>query len=194
MKIDHTEKTELMLYQFQDSPVLGSYTTSVLSELNELEDLSEKLLLQRSIDTAVGVQLDQVGLLVGEIRNGRSDADFRQAIKLRIAINTSRGTVEDIIQVINLLYGDDTEVIVTRTGKALLSIYIGIEQPTEDLIPLLQQTVSAGVKIGEIIYPSTRLPWIPTERGGLVTDTGILPEIGDDSPTIRIPPERIGTF
>ena len=194
VKIDHTTKLDNILYQFKDSYILNSLTESFLLEANELEDLSESLLLQRSVDTAIGVQLDQVGLLVGEIRNGRDDNSYRQAIKLRIAINTSRGTVEDIIQVINLLYGQDTEVIITRTGKALLSIYIGIEQPTEDLIPLLQQTISAGVKISDIIYPSGRLPWIPTERGGAIQDTGVLPEVGDNSGTVRIPPERVSTI
>lgn len=194
IKIDHTAKLDNLLHQFNDSYLLNSLTESFILESNDLEDLSENLLLQRSVDTAIGVQLDQVGLLVGEVRNGRSDEDFRQAIKLRIAINTSRGTVEDIIQVINLLYGEDTEIIITRTGKALLSIYIGIEQPTEDLIPLLQQTISAGVKISDIIYPSGRLPWIPTERGGSIQDTGVLPEVGDNSGTVRIPPERVSTI
>lgn len=191
--IDQSTKLELFLDQFRESYVMNQFTKAFLDESTELENLCQDLYDDRNLDSATGVQLSQIGLLVGENRNGRNDNEYRQAIKLRIAINTSKGTVQDIISVLNLLYGEDVDVIIVRTGKALLTVYVGIEEPSEDLVPLLQQTIPAGVKIGEIIYPSTRLPWIPTERGGVIQDTGILPEQGDNSPTVRIPPERVST-
>ena len=146
---------------------------------------------ERSLETATNVQLDQIVWLGGEDRNNRSDTAYRLAIKVRIAVNTSSGTVNDIIQVIQLLYGSDVNVIITRTAPATISLFLGIAQPTTDLKPLLQQTIAAGVEIDSIIYASDRQPWIPTERGGTVTDTGILPEFGDETGNIRVPPERI---
>ncbi len=191
--IDQATKLELFLDQFHDSYIMNQFTKAFLDESTELENLCQDLYDDRNLDSAVGVQLEQIGRLIGEVRNGRDDETYRQAIKLRIAINTSEGTVQDIINVLNLLYGDDVDVIIVRTGKALLSIYIGIDEPTEDLVPILQQTIPTGVKIDNIIYPSTRLPWIPTERGGVIQGTGILPEQGDNSPSVRIPPERVST-
>lgn len=189
--INHSEKLSLFVEEFSTATVMKDYTNSFLEESNELENIFQDLLDDRSVDTAVGVQLDQVGLLVGELRNRRDDEEFRNAIKLKIAVNTSSGTVEDIIRVIKLLFGEETGSTVLRTGKALLTIFIDEDEPTDDIIPFLQQVLAAGVKIDSVIYPSDRLPWIATERGGVTQDTGVLPERGDLSPTVRVLSERI---
>jgi len=189
--INHSEKLSLFVEEFSTATVMKDYTNSFLDESNELENIFQDLLDDRSVDTAVGVQLDQVGLLVGELRNRRDDEEFRNAIKLKIAVNTSSGTVEDIIRVIKLLFGEETGSTVLRTGKALLTIFIDEDKPTDDIIPFLQQVLAAGVKIDSVIYPSDRLPWIATERGGVTQDTGVLPERGDLSPTVRVLSERI---
>ena len=189
--INHSEKLSLFAEEFSTATVMKDYTNSFLDESNELENIFQDLLDDRSVDTAVGVQLDQVGLLVGELRNRRDDEEFRNAIKLKIAVNTSSGTVEDIIRVIKLLFGEETGSTVLRTGKALLTIFIDEDKPTDDIIPFLQQVLAAGVKIDSVIYPSDRLPWIATERGGVTQDTGVLPERGDLSPTVRVLSERI---
>ncbi len=190
--IDQATKLDLFLdLPFTNSLLMREFTKAFLDESTDIEDVCQDLMDDRNLDSALGVQLDQLGLLVGETRKGRNDDDYRLAIKLRIAINTSNGTVEDVIKVIRLIFTQETEVNVQRVGKALITIYIGVDAPTEDLIPLLQQTIAAGVKIESIVYPSTRLPWIATERDGIITETGILPEIGDDSSNVRIPPERI---
>ena len=191
-RIDQLEKVALMLYQFEEnSPLLNNFNLAFLAESNSLEDLFQQLMDERSLETATNVQLDQIGWLVGEDRNNRSDTEYRLAIKVRIAVNTSSGTVNDIIQVIQLLYGESVDVIITRTASATISLFLGIDQPTTDLKPLLQKTIAAGVEIDSIIYASDRQPWIPTERGGVVIDTGILPEFGDETGNIRVPPERI---
>ena len=189
--INHSEKLSLFVEEFSTATVMKDYTNSFLDESNELENIFQDLLDDRSVDTAVGVQLDQVGLLVGELRNRRDDEEFRNAIKLKIAVNTSSGTVEDIIRVIKLLFGEETGSTVLRTGKALLTIFIDEDKPTDDIIPFLQQVLAAGVKIDSVIYPSDRLPWIATERGGVTQDTGVLPERRDLSPTVRVLSERI---
>ena len=189
--IDHSEKLSLFVEEFSTATVMKNFTNSFLEESNELENIFQELLDNRSLENSEGKQLDQIGLLVGELRNRRNDEEYRNAIKLRIAVNTSSGTIEDIINVIQLLFGEDTETTVLRTGKALITIFIGVEKPTEDIIPFLQQVVAAGVKIDSIIYPSDRLPWIATERGGIIQDTGVLPERGDLSQTVRILSERI---
>ena len=190
VKIDHTEKTKLLIYELQKFEKLNNFVKSFLAESTETEGLLQDLLNDRNLEDAVGVQLDQVGILVGETRDNLDDETFRRNIRLRIAVNTSEGTIEDVYKVISLLYGD-VDASVFRNGKAQISIFLGIEQPEEDLIPLLQQTIPAGVSIETIVYSNNRLPWIPTERGGVIQDTGVLPERDDESPLNRVPPERI---
>lgn len=191
MKINQEEKISLILSQFQEfSPILVEFILSFLKECNPLEDVFQDLLDEKDLDEAQGVFLDFIGTYVGENRNNRNDTDYRQAIKVRIAINTSSGTIEDLIGVLNLLFGQDVQVIVTRSAPASLSLFLGIPQPSENLIPLLQQTVAAGVEISSILYSDNRLPWIGPERTDADGSTGIFPEQGDNAPTVRIPPER----
>ena len=68
-----------------------------MTQIQDLEDSSFEVLLNRWIDTAVGVQLDGVGAIVGEAREGRGDDEYRLAIKARIQINFSEATPEDIL-------------------------------------------------------------------------------------------------
>lgn len=54
-------------------------------------------------NSPTGDQLDEIGGLLNEPRQGRSDAIYLPALIVRIRINRSQGTSEDIIQVSNLL-------------------------------------------------------------------------------------------
>lgn len=86
--------------QFRGRPVIEAILSSYLHQIQLLEDATWKVIECRilSADT-VGDQLDQIGKLVGEAREGRSDADYFPAIALRIKINRSDGRAEDILQV-----------------------------------------------------------------------------------------------
>lgn len=189
MNIDFTSYTDKLIFYFDQSPIIHSFVTAFLDEITDLDTLTNSLYTERTIDSAVGVQLDQIGYLVGEYRQGRSDEDFRLGIKLRIAINNSSGTVEDIISVLQLLFSSETEIIVNRVASARLSVYVGVEAPTLDIRSFLQNIISAGVALEDITYSQDN-PLIFTEREGINQETGILPERGDVSPDVRIAPER----
>jgi hypothetical protein len=52
---------------------------------------------------ASGNQLDDLGAIVGELREGRSDADYILAIKLRVRINRSKGRSSDMVEIAYLI-------------------------------------------------------------------------------------------
>lgn len=79
--------------------ILGSHSSGVQS----FEDALAEVLVCHLLDTAGDSQLDDMGDLVGELRLGRADEDYRGAIKLRIRINRSNGTAEEILGIIDLL-------------------------------------------------------------------------------------------
>lgn len=191
-KINQLDKVEKLLYQFQESsPKLVEFIMAFLYQSNELEDLYQEIFKSRDLEQAEGVMLDTIGVLVGEFRNNRNDTDYRNAIKTRIGVNTSSGTIEDLIAVLKLLYGEDVEIIITRDGSASISLFLGIPEPEKDIKPLIQQAMAAGVELSGILYSNNRLPFIPIERGSIEIDSGVLPERGVDAPDTRIPPERI---
>lgn len=51
---------------------------------------------------AYGIHLDWLGKIVGENREGRSDASFEKAIRIRIRVNRSQGQTSDILDVLAL--------------------------------------------------------------------------------------------
>jgi hypothetical protein len=79
-----------------------------IQQIQELETMWFELINERTMDTAVGVQLDGLGDIVGEERFGRNDDDYRVAIKGRIRLNLSNGTAEDIVAVIRSQLGEYT--------------------------------------------------------------------------------------
>lgn len=57
------------------------------------------------VDIAVGAQLDGIGSIVGQARNGQNDATYRLFIKAKVLVNTSGGTTEDLLRIFDLLTG-----------------------------------------------------------------------------------------
>lgn len=57
----------------------------------------------RWINTAHGVQLDGCGAIVNEPRNGRTDDEYRDAIRFKIFVNTSTATPGDINKAVSIL-------------------------------------------------------------------------------------------
>jgi hypothetical protein len=103
---DHTtEALANLLEQFKNSPKLAALLTSYVDQIQDLEDAIYGLLQGRWLDYAEGDQLDGLGSIVGENREGRTDSDYRLAIRVRILINLCEGTPEQIIEIFELLTG-----------------------------------------------------------------------------------------
>jgi hypothetical protein len=96
-KTDHvSEALDNSIDFFKNKPKFAAFMTALVNQIQDIEDVSFELFLNRWLDTAVGVQLDGLGDIVGESRQGRGDDDYRLAIKARIQINFSNATPEDI--------------------------------------------------------------------------------------------------
>src|SRR5690349_3946784 len=89
----------------------GNNTEKLLAILatpfQSLENTLQDLLTKRSIDTAEGAQLDVIGKLVGQPRNGLDDDTYRRYCRARIATNRSNGTNENLITITDLIVYDD---------------------------------------------------------------------------------------
>ena len=109
--LDHFERTvALLASQFQLNKPDGSLTNfqKVLKALvvpaQQIEDVNYQLLTLRWLSTAQGVQLDEIGVILGLVRNlDESDEDYRERLQFQIFINTSSGTPEQAMQVLQFL-------------------------------------------------------------------------------------------
>lgn len=93
----------LLITQYQDKPRLAALLGAFLDEAQLLEDATWEVILGRLIDDAVGAQLVTLGRLVGQEPIGADDDEFRLYIKARIAVNSSDGTGDDVMNVAALL-------------------------------------------------------------------------------------------
>jgi Protein of unknown function (DUF2612) len=134
----------------------GNNTEKLVATLatpfQSLENALRQLLLERSIDTAVGAQLDVIGKIVGQYRNGLNDDDYRRYCRARITVNKATGVIEELITVTDLIvYDDDATYEIINNSVATVVIKINDIVVTEALadivISFLRDTVSAGVRV-----------------------------------------------
>lgn len=108
IKITHPEQGEERLTsQWANSPNVKALLDSWQTSLESVEDTLFDLLNERSITTAVGEQLDVIGRIVGEDRQGKSDDFYRSALMGRIVANTSDCTTEAVLTSLRTVCGTE---------------------------------------------------------------------------------------
>lgn len=86
--------------QFEEKENIVGTVKSFLEETQKVEDLAFEVNTAYDKDTAIGVQLDTIGKLVGVKREGASDEAYRSRINNQIDANTADGTINSVIQTI----------------------------------------------------------------------------------------------
>jgi len=89
--------------QYKDKPKLAALIGVFTPKVQELEDVFWSLHVDRRIELAVGEQLDLLGRVVGQRRDGASDSEYRLRLKARVRANFSTGSPEDIYSVFRIL-------------------------------------------------------------------------------------------
>jgi hypothetical protein len=143
--------------------------TALVTPHQSVEDTLQQLRTNRWIDSAEGAQLDLLGKIVGQLRNGLDDDDYRRYLRARISANISDGLVEDLIRVAVLIIDDDSITIeIDQQGMAAVVVRLSgaLEATTaEILIKFLKLSVAGGVRV--ILEWSAVAP-----SGWFVWDTG----------------------
>lgn len=126
--------------------------TALIGPIQDVENALQQLLTERTIDTAVGVQLDVLGRVVGQARGGLPDDDYRRYLRARIATNRSNGVTEDLITIMSLVVNDSTATYdVERSGTATVVARIAGIAVTDALgsivYTFLKSATSAGVRV-----------------------------------------------
>jgi hypothetical protein len=154
--------------QFENSPKLKALMAAIVGPLTTLEGNADALIAERWIDTAIGKQLDGCGHIVGESRQGRSDAAYRTAIKFRVFVNISKGTPTDLIRGLKFLTNPtDCQYLEAYPAAALLFtngffVDYKIQEAMQDLAPASISAVPVAVSFRDKPFRFAREP-IPGE-------------------------------
>lgn len=101
---DHVAQAKArLLTQYADKQTFLDLTECLTSGIQKLEDVFYSLLSIISIEDSEGIQLDNIGYVVGQLRNGLDDPEYKIFIYGRIAANLSKGTPEELISIFSLL-------------------------------------------------------------------------------------------
>lgn len=135
------------LEQYQNRPRLLALLLSFVRRCQEIENAAWDVILKRMIDNAQNAQLDTIGKLVGQIRNGQDDATYRVYITARIRINRSHGHPDDVIQVLQLIESTAFQYTEYSPASAVVSYLTPPNTSPTLLLSLAKLAIDAGVKL-----------------------------------------------
>lgn len=167
------DKIKLLLpEQYKEASNLNKILLVLSTAFEDLNEVFIDLKNILNIDNAFGAQLDLIGDIIREKRNGRSDVDYIKGIKFKIFKNTSRGSVDDIVRALKFITSASL-VVYSDNPPASYTIYTNGTNLPSDLHLLIDSLSVAGVSV--IIYASDgATPFIMTEvttvRYNLVDD------------------------
>lgn len=149
------EARALLVEQFKNKAVLGGFLDCLSRRVQDLENVFWQIIDSRILATATNAQLDTIGKLANEGRDGRDDDDYRAAIRLRIRVSRSKGRIADII---------DVAILATPAGTPRVTEYsfLGFEvevygQPGERYVAQLLNLTRAASSYGLLV--GSDLPW-----------------------------------
>jgi hypothetical protein len=114
------------------------------SQFEELDCLIDSTSGQYDLDRAKGILLDRLGKLVYESREGNDDELYRIMIRLRVLLNTTNGSINDIIKVIKFIFSSETVHIQPNYPAGITILHDG-ESPSVPFNKYISQVVAAGV-------------------------------------------------
>ncbi len=181
---DHTgDAFKRLLQQYKNKPNLKAIIKIYADRMQELETVFISLYLARSVNDAVGVQLDQVGEIVGIKRPGSligDDEPYRTLIFVKIGQNVSQGEAERIISVAKLLTGSEyVHLLDILNGNVELTITVdlGSQENVDATYRSLEIVLAAGVRVAAILCAD------PTEAFAFAGTNVDAPALGFDDGT-----------
>lgn len=152
-----------LLDQFKSAPNVVSLITVLAERVQTIEDTINAVDSGRRLQNAQGAQLDAIGTLVGQSRNGQDDALYRVFLYGAIAKNTSNGTLGTISEIARTLFQAAAIFIQTPNSpsfdrvRALAQLSLGIGSPLTDLqyLPairsIIQDAMPATVALSDMV-------------------------------------------
>jgi uncharacterized protein DUF2612 len=90
--------------QFKGKPKILAWVDMIARQAQDLEDAFQALFTLVNIDDSFGAQLDNLGRVLGQPRNGVADSVYRLYLRARIVAEKSGGRSEDIYRVFAALF------------------------------------------------------------------------------------------
>ena len=127
-------------------PRLQGLIESAVDLCQEIENYASDLYTRRTIDTAAGDVLDTIGEIVGQLRGGLSDDDYRNAIRFRIQLNVSCGQPDVVSDGLKFFTSASRAQLVELT-PATFSVWCNASVIPDGLFNSMEAIRPAGVQM-----------------------------------------------
>jgi hypothetical protein len=168
---------------FRSGPRNQAELAAYLDQAQEIEDMLWVLKSAFDVDTAVGVQLNYIGKKVGEPRLGRDDEQYRSAIRVRVMVNNSDGRAEQMIEIANAMFPEETYTMSVNLDEAYprtITVYLEGDPGAVTLTSvarLLRLAKPAGSQLGVVLglddSDGSAARWASADEVDLVTGWGL---------------------
>lgn len=160
----------LLIEQFQPKPAINGVVESIGVGMQRIESMWNDFLRFRYVDSAFGAQLDIIGEIVGQEREGRDDADYRAAIKARISVNISNGEPDSVIEAVKF-FTDADRVLLHEFYPASINVFSNGAVLPGNLFDSILAVRPAGVNLMVTWCPGTN--WFEFDgEGGVPNPEG----------------------
>jgi hypothetical protein len=178
-----------LIERWKTKEVFRALQRSYLPEIREIENMLWLVWVSRFVDYAQDAQLDLLGRIVGELRQGRNDTNYRLRIKARVLINKSFGRVDDIALMLQTIETSAARIV----EMAPASLRVDFDEPLQgnasltEIAQLVRECRAAGVG-ASVVAPTSAslgLRWGDTGdvfRKFAVTPGVIASHLGDVGP------------
>jgi hypothetical protein len=182
--IDHTAAAlRRLLQQYKGKINLQRVIEIYADQAQLLEDTTHGLFFDRTVDHAIGDQLDELGLIVDQPRLNNTDDRYRQLIKGKIGQNVSSGELDRIALVWKILSNATFTIGRNLRGGEIELFTDGViaEADRDANLIQIQRSVAAGVRVDELIFFDEDEPFAfagpnttaPAEGFGTVADLAV---------------------
>lgn len=152
--LDHVQQAlAKALTQYKEKPKAENFITAFSEQIQGIEDALFGMVITREVATAVGVQLNNIGTIVGEDRGDLDDDHYRILIYVKIGQNTSQGNMAKIINVFKLLTQADSVFCFSLNNA---EIQLNSSAPIADkdinfIFRNMKAVIAGGVRIDHIV-------------------------------------------
>jgi hypothetical protein len=146
---DHADQAVArLLQQYREGVSVPALISALCAPLQELEDVLWDIRLRRAVATAEGAQLDVLGRIVGQPREGRTDPVYRIWILARVRLNKGSGRPEDILQIFAGITQGMTALDLEEQYPAAFVLRVGLSPgvAAQELASLLHLAKAGGVR------------------------------------------------
>lgn len=189
--IDFYERAvALLASQFQGSAIGGGRTNfqkmiaALVAPCYDINTVELQLYSERWLATAVGVQLDHLGEIIGLARlPDQSDSDYREALYFQVQINGSTGTPEESIVALKFLT-KATRVQYLEPYPAFYQMFTdglpsNFSVPPQDLVIAISSLSPAGVQYVPITWHYNEALVFGFSSDPIVEDFYVAPDPSD---------------